>query len=521
MNRLHAIVIVTLGCFAVSSRYELSTPWIAGITSTWALFLIFINSGPQTKVEPNSPPIVGSWIPWLGKAIVFSRTPVEFFKICRAQYGTAYKFLAGGRYVVVLSSPTTIFNFLQNTAKTLDVVEFQMIGIITGITDRSRMPYLYSIVEHKALMAFAHGMSRRTYIQSAMSFNLDLQKRLLSHIGDKPEVTVSLLEFVQKSIFTSNSVALLGPHFDIDVYDDFMKFDEGIPMILRRIPILSRRGIRGRESVVAKLSEYILRRWRDEDGGYLEGASDVISDVVRELKAADMTHMEAMRLLNGFLWGSHSNHMRTTFWVMAYILTDKHVFRRIHAEIRIALAEKFSDINAFLNMDPGTLDGPDFNLLTSTVTEVLRLTALPGSFREVLQDTVIAGDDGESIFVQKGEFVTADVRGMHLDPTIYDDPETFKADRFLTEAGVYQYPNEKTFSVFGGGSHLCKGRYYAIHSIRVFVILCFHLFDITPVSVNGSTIGLPQADLTSLAPVIRTKEKLWVSLRRRQGVVVG
>ncbi|KAG6854556.1 hypothetical protein C0991_004892 [Blastosporella zonata] len=343
---------------------------------------------------------------------------------------------------------------MQNSAKAMDVFEFQMIGIITGITDRSRMPYLYSVVEHKALMAFAYGMTRRTYGQSAMAFNLDLQKRMLAHLGDQPEVTVSLLAFVQKCIFTSNSVALLGPHFDIDIFDEFMKFDEGIPMILRRIPILNHPGIQGRESVVVKLSEYIQRRWRDEDGGYLEGASDVISAVVRELKAADMTHMELVRLLNGFLWGSHSNHMRTTFWVMAYILTDKDAFSRINTEIRTALADKFYDIDAFLNMDPVTLDGPDFNLLTSTVTEVLRLTALPASFREVLQDTIIAGDNGESLYLQKGEFVTADVRGMHFDSDIYDDPETFKADRFLDNQGIYKYPNEKTFAVFGGGSHV-------------------------------------------------------------------
>ncbi|KAG6910306.1 hypothetical protein DXG01_011703 [Tephrocybe rancida] len=511
------IAAATLGCFAIASRSELSKPFIIGITSTSAILLssALVSNLWTPKVEPNTIPVVSSWIPWLGSALSFSQTPVDFLKACRAQYGTAYKFLAGGKHIVVLSSPTTIFNFLQNSAKAMDVVEFQMIGIITGITDRSRMPYLYSIVEHKALMAFAYGMSRRTYVQSAMSFNLDLQNRLLAHLGNEPEATVSLLDLVQKCIFTSNSVALLGPHFDIDVFDEFMKFDEGIPMILRRLPFLSRPGIQGREAVVTKLSEYIQRRWRDEDGGYLEGASDVISSVVRELKAADMTHMESIRLLNGFLWGSHSNHMRTTFWVMAYILTDKDVFSRIRTEIRAALADKFSDVNAFLNMDPTTLDGPDFNLLTSTVTEVLRLTALPASFREVLHDTFIAGDNGDSIYLQKGEFATADVRGMHLDPAVYDDPEAFRADRFLNEQGVYKYPNEKTFAVFGGGSHACKGRLYAIHSIRVFVILCFHLFDMAPVSVDGSTTTLPKPDLTTLAPVIRTKEKLYVSLRRR------
>ncbi|KAG5645606.1 hypothetical protein DXG03_005744 [Asterophora parasitica] len=517
MNRLYAISVLTLGYYAVSSRYELPATWFAGITSTLALLLL---ASASPKAEPNSLPIVNSRVPWIGNALAFARTPVDFLKDCKARYGTAYKFLAGGKYVVVLSSPTTIFNFLQNSAKAMDVVEFQLIGIITGI-NRLRMPYLYSVVEDKALMAFAHGMTRRTYVQTAMSFNLDLQTRLLHHIGDQPEVTVSLLEFVQKAIYSSNSVALLGPHFDIDVFDDFMKFDKGIPSILRRIPFLNRRGLQGREKVVAKLSEYIQRRWRDEDGGYLEGASDVISAVFRELRAAEMTHMEAVRIFNGFLWGSHTNHMRTTFWVMAYILTDKDVFRRIEAEIRSALADKFSDINTFLNMDPGTLDGPDFNLLTSAVTEVLRLTALPASFREVLRDTVVAGDGGESIFLKKGEIVTADVRGMHLDPAVYDDPDTFKVDRFLNEEGIYRHPNERTFAVFGGGSHMCKGRYYAIHATRVFVILCFHLFDMTPVSVNGSTVDLPQADHTTLAPVIRTTEKLWISLRRRQGVLVG
>ncbi|KAG6817820.1 hypothetical protein H0H87_003228 [Tephrocybe sp. NHM501043] len=513
----NTLAVATLGYFTITSRSELSKPWVIAIASASALLLssMIASSLHTPQREPNSIPVVSSWIPWLGSALSFSQNPVAFLKACRAQYGAAYKFLAGGKHVIVLSSPVAIFNFLQNSAKAMDVVEFQMIGIITGINDRSRMPYLYSVVEHKALMAFAYGMSRRTYVQSAMSFNLDLQKRLLAHLGDQPEATVSLLELVQKCIFTSNSVALLGPHFDIDVFDEFMRFDEGIPMILRRIPILSRPGIQGRETVVTKLSEYIQRRWRDEDGGYLEGASEVISAVVRELKAADMTHMELIRLLNGFLWGSHSNHMRTTFWVMAYILTDKDVCIRISAEIRTALADKFSDINAFLNMDPTTLDGPDFNLLTSAVTEVLRLTALPASFREVLQDTVISGDKGESIYLQKGEYVTADVRGMHLDPAIYEDPEKFKADRFLNEQGMYKYPNEKIFAVFGGGSHVCKGRLYAIHTIRVFVILCFHLFDMTPVSVNGSTTSLPKADLTTLAPVIRTKEKLYLSLRRR------
>ncbi|KAG5349306.1 hypothetical protein C0989_004752, partial [Termitomyces sp. Mn162] len=440
----------------LSSPTELPQLWIIGIVSTFVFLLKFavVSRVRTARVKADSLPIADSWIPWLGNALNFAQNPIKFLEACRTRYGTAYKFLAGGNYIVILSSPATIFTFLQNAAKVMDVVEFQMIGIITGITDRSRMPYLYSIVEHKALTAFAHGMTRRTYVQSAISFNLDLQQRLLAPLEDKSEVTISLLEYVQKCVFTSNTVALLGPHFDIDVFNEFMKFDDGIPMILRRIPILSRPGVQGREAVVKKLSEYVQRRWRDENGGYLEGASDVISDVVRELKAADMSHMEMIRLLNGFLWGSHSNHMRTTFWVMAYILTDKNVFARITAEIRTALTEKFSDINAFLNMDPVTLDGPDFNLLTSAVTEVLRLTALPASFREVLSDTSIAGENGELIQLKKGEYVTADVRGMHLDPTVYNDPKTFNADRFLNDEGIYRYPNEKTFAAFGGGSHV-------------------------------------------------------------------
>ncbi|KAF8984959.1 cytochrome P450 [Cyathus striatus] len=461
------------------------------------------------------PDTVESFLPWVGSGLRYLQQPDRFLKECRESYGPIYKFFAFGRNVVILSTPSSIAKFLQTSPQALDVINFQMNGPIAGLPNDSRMPFIYSIIDQKALPMLARGLSRRTFQDVSRTFNSLLFASLLK----QADVPVRLRDFVQRLMFRCNAVAFFGHHFPLDIFEDFIIYDDNLPYLLAKIPFLSKKSKISRDRMVVSLATYFARAWNDDHGGYLEGASDVISNVTRELILSGMSTDEIPHVLLGFLWGMSTNHIRTAFWVLAHILTDPSAFVTIRDEVRGALDDRVFDINTFLAIDDEYWNGPHFLKITSAIMETLRLVSLPAPFREAVRDHVLSTEEGY-IFIKKGEYVIADVRGMHFDKCHFDNAGYFKFDRFLKEDNINTLQSgPPTFSAFGGGNHMCKGKYFALQTIKMIVILCFHMFDMEIQSVDKSPTSLPQVttrmSFTPVAPCDSGKG-LHISLRRRE-----
>ena len=63
-----------------------------------------------------------------------------------------------------------------------------------------------------------------------------------------------------------------------------------------------------------------------------------------------------------------------------------------------------------------------------------------------------------------------------MDPEVWEDPEAFRPERFLTEEGKVHKP--KHFMPFGAGQRMCLGDKIAEMELQLFFTSLLHVFDL-------------------------------------------
>jgi cytochrome P450 len=113
----------------------------------------------------------------------------------------------------------------------------------------------------------------------------------------------------------------------------------------------------------------------------------------------------------------------------------------------------------------------DQRYLDATVKEVLRIRApvSVGAARHPLEPFEIGG-----CTIGPETVVTVDAWGVHLDPSVYPEPERFMPERFLESAPEYG------FLPFGGGAHRCLGAALAQLEMRVVLGAILKRFELAP-----------------------------------------
>ncbi|KAJ3486347.1 hypothetical protein NLI96_g4299 [Meripilus lineatus] len=228
------------------------------------------------------------------------------------------------------------------------------------------------------------------------------------------------------------------------------------------------------------------------------------------IREAHLPVSDEAGILLGFMWGMHSNTINTTHWLFLYLLSDQPSFLRIRDEIDSKMGTMFGgDIRTFLASSASTLRSGDFPLLDSAIKETLRLTIQATTFREAHKDTEIVYGDGKRAFIQKGSWVAPNVGSVQNGGRPEDELSRFRLERYLPNQKDGNASQQPPFLAFGGGAHMCKGRLLALHQLKVFLILCVTLFDMTLLDESGHDfVELPSPDPTNPGVVRPSKQLL-------------
>ncbi|THU94571.1 cytochrome P450 [Dendrothele bispora CBS 962.96] len=99
----------------------------------------------------------------------------------------------------------------------------------------------------------------------------------------------------------------------------------------------------------------------------------------------------------------------------------------------------------------------------------------------------ISDDIYEGYFIPKGTTIVGNTWAILHDKTIYDDPMTFKPERFLEQFGK-QCPPDPLHS-FGFGRRICPGRYLALDNSWIMMACILAAFTIKKaLDINGNEI---------------------------------
>jgi cytochrome P450 len=134
-------------------------------------------------------------------------------------------------------------------------------------------------------------------------------------------------------------------------------------------------------------------------------------------------------------------------------------------------------------------DGDDA-YLEALVKETLRIRSpVPiGAGREVLEPFTVG-----RWTIPTGVVIAVNAYGVHHDPNVYPDPDTFRPERFLGDAPDSGY----SFLPFGGGAHRCVGAGLAQLEIKVVLGQILKRFELAAVA---SAPSRPARRGVTLAP---------------------
>ncbi|CAI9094656.1 OLC1v1030433C1 [Oldenlandia corymbosa var. corymbosa] len=198
------------------------------------------------------------------------------------------------------------------------------------------------------------------------------------------------------------------------------------------------------------------------------GNEDLIDVLLRIKDSNDLqlpiTNNNIKAVMLDVFTGGTETSSSTVEWAMAELISHPEVMAKLQNEIRTALREKETAEEA---------DIQELGYLKSVVKETLRLhppvpLLVP---RESRQQTEI---DGYIIPVKTLVFVNAWAIGR--DPESWDDPESFKPERFENSATDFT-GNHFELIPFGAGRRMCPGISFGLANVYLPLALLLYHFD--------------------------------------------
>jgi cytochrome P450 len=417
-----------------------------GLIVVYLVSLYYLNGETQ---EPNSPVFYRGWIPFLGGAFnIGTEGFAKFIETRTKLHGGIFAAHVLGQTHVYISEPECFSQVWKDP-------RFGFGPSLKQAGDRLRGFELESIKDNAELETRSEDLRKMTVagLQGDELGKLTVlyQKLADDKIEDMTQSVTkfNLLDFTRRIIYTASAKALLEPGFDTEgTYEDFFYFDDvsqlviiGVPkMFLPKVP-------KARDNVIKAIEKCNIEKLSN----FIQHAAQ------REILQGHGEH-KAYAMM-AFLFASQTNSVNSSFWLLCYVLKNKHIKDRIMKEI-----QEFYDPNDYTTMDK-------METLSNAFSEAARLAEGQFSFRDALEDaSVVVG--GKEYFIAKGSTVFLWPTTL-LNDKLFENPHEFNPDRHKSLSKIAK----QTLIPFGGGKHLCPGRYFAINEAKLFVISLLTRFE--------------------------------------------
>ncbi|CAO2151998.1 unnamed protein product [Urochloa humidicola] len=238
--------------------------------------------------------------------------------------------------------------------------------------------------------------------------------------------------------------------------------------------------------------DHIARRLDEE---FHEGLLDILLGIHRE----DSTHfpltMNTIKAVIFDLFAAGSETAAVTLqWAMAELMQNPTVMSKAQAEVREAFGSEMKVAEEGIS---------NLRYLHWVIKETLRLhpagpLLIP---RQCLQTCKVLNYD-----VPKGTMLIVNACAISRDPRYWDEPETFKPERFERDAREYK-GNHFEFTPFGAGRRICPGMSFAIADVELALASLLFYFDWSlPQGICHGELDMTE----STGITARRKQDLWL-----------
>ncbi|ETS72897.1 hypothetical protein PFICI_15289 [Pestalotiopsis fici W106-1] len=272
-------------------------------------------------------------------------------------------------------------------------------------------------------------------------------------------------------------------------------FNSELPVLAKMLHYIPNRAIQDfvtADADVQRFAEETMRRVRF-DG--IKGAN-MFSRIVSENEKEDatLTDYEVAFEAAGFIVAGSGTTAVTLTYIVWAVLSHRAVQAKLEAEVG-ALPEDYTDE-----------DLKKLPYLSAVIEETLRLYgAAPGALpRTVPKGGATLG----GYYIPEGITVSTQAFSLHRDARIYDAPESFVPERFLTEKGEFQASSKVAFHPFGAGTRTCLGIHLARMELRHGTALYFRTFKGSRLAPQTTPESMDMVNHFLISP---KAEQCWVT----------
>lgn len=355
--------------------------------------------------------------------------------------------------------------------------------------------------------------------------------------GKKPE-KMMFWSWTRQQISEATMAASYGPDNpaakEPSIIQDFWTFDANAAGLMMPFPqIFARTGHLALWRFINGFVDYAAR------GGY-KTASTLIQVRAKETLAHGLALDQYGHMESSFAPGLLSNTVPAIFWLISRIFEDARLLKEIRAEIDQCI-EVGEGNKRMININKVQTQCP---LFASAFLEILRTVSPLNNYRYIREDTLVTNSvTQESYLLKKDNLVQLASTILHSRAETWgEDPESFNARRFtpvvnraraghnnlegsskpMDPSAPFRDGSGKmhsgSFRPFGGGVHLCPGRFFAQTGILAAAALWITSFEMESEGDEGYTAPPFESPRGFMfLSIIKPEKDVEVKLRRREG----
>ncbi|KAH7867569.1 hypothetical protein Vadar_001823 [Vaccinium darrowii] len=465
------------------------------------LFILLLTHHTSTKKQPPLPPGPSPW-PIVGNLFQLGKTPHIALANLAKVHGPLMLLKIGTRPLIVGSSPEAAREILKTHDRILSGRSLSHVIRMKGsklhnlqlvfndeCDDRwRRVKSAYKTEFFSTKVLESHVETREGKIRELVEYLASMENQV---VRIKEKATFTAINIISGALVSRDFVDLEGKGVGEGLMETVRRYSEtgAEPQLGDMFEVLSGWDLQGMYKELMGIVGKVCGVWkgvveerRGRRGGDGDGGRDFADALIQSGFSDDQINAMFMELISAGIESTSA----TTEWALTELMRNPDSMRKLRQE----LLEKITG-NAIRESDL-----PHLPYLEACLKETLRLHP-PGPL--LLPHRAIEACQVMGYTIPKGSQIFVNMWAIARDPKLWDDPLSFKPERFLSSRVDYMGTDFEYFP-FGSGRRFCPGQPLASRVVPMIIASLIHNFDwVLPDNVNPAQIDMTdKLDVTML-----------------------
>ncbi|KAJ0164669.1 7-alpha-hydroxycholest-4-en-3-one 12-alpha-hydroxylase [Colletotrichum tanaceti] len=440
--------------------------------------------------DPREPPVLRPRMPFFGHVVSLVRESGSF-------YARLYKessmpictlpMLHGKMYVA--NSPSLIAAAMRHADISFEPFQIEATSAVLGLPPHHKAKFLRPGVLHRVETTMASNLR----LDPLRRMNFAALQHMAGNLNAIDAASALRLsdgfDWIKGVLSMATTTALYGKEnmWDAENLEDLWTFEKGIGSLMLKVApnLVAPQAIAARKRMNELLRPFY--RARDDENPDVAKILQDRAAFFRELgmPSEDLPLIEFLIPFAAIL-----NTAPNLYWTFAQVFSEPARVERIRREVLplAAVTETADDDRGRVaTIDARALEPAACPFLHACFREVLRLYSAQIGNRRIVEDATLEDADGRRYLLKKGAIMQWSASVTHFMPEVWGpDAALFRPERFLDVDPRQEKRRRGAMIPFGGGRHLCPGRYFAQTETLGFVSALALGYDVAGVTAPAA-----------------------------------